>query len=268
MLRWLHKRVRISLQKDRIALVHLTSDRNPAVIKTAILQDDASSCPAEPLMDQLSKTLAQPPWQRSGLEVVLSHHLCRFAWIPAGISLRNAQEEDRFVRLRLAQDNGALPADWAVALSKGNPSQPRIACAIDSKLVKAADAAAHGGGGRVASLQPLVVAAYNSRREAIARRHLWFVTVEPGRCCIARIKDGQWLSLRLRRLFNDSESEVKRLLQQERLLADESDLPEEALICAPGMQGLDLASDDQWSIELPTRMNVAPEAAVALEGYR
>lgn len=268
MLRWLPKRVRVSLQKDRIALVHLTAGGNPSAIKTAVIQDDGCSSPAAPPMHLLSKTLAQPSWEGSRLEIVLSHQLCRFAWIPPGVLLRNAQEEDRFVRLRIAQDNGSLPDGWTIALSRGNPSQPRIACAIDGELVKAADAAAHDGGCRIASLQPLLVAAYNSRRDAIARRHLWFVTIERGRCCIGRIKEGQWRSLRLRRLFNDSESEVKRLLEQERLLADESDLPEETLICAPGMQGLDLARDDQWSIALATRMNVAPEAAVALEGYR
>ncbi|MDP1610454.1 MAG: hypothetical protein Q8K93_09835 [Reyranella sp.] len=273
MSRWRPERIRIALHADRAALVRLDGrqSRSPAVRQLVPFAADARE-PAR-IGEAIGNALSQPEWRHGVIEIVLSHALCKLALIPGGIDVRGRIEEEALSRSCLEEANGDLPTGWRVTVAEAPAHLPRLACAVDGALLDAMDAAAVSSAGRIVSLRPLLVDAYNARRTGMARGRFWFVTVEHERCCLVRIHDGVWQSLRVRRLFDDPETELASLLQQERVLAGEEPAPDGLLLCAPNHPQLRLPVGiaPVPLIELPGRAVPDAEAVdfgMALEGLR
>lgn len=223
--------------------------------------------------EAIGKALSQPEWRHGAIEIVLSLALCKLALVPGGIDVRGRIEEEALYRSCLEEANGELPAGWRVAVAEAPAHLPRLACAIDGALIDALDSAAASSGGRIVSARPLLVDAYNVRRGEMASGRFGLVTVERERCCLARIQDGVWQSLRVRRLFDDPETELASLLRQERVLAGDEPARDGLLLCAPNHPQLRLPPGFA-----PTPLKQSPgnevadidaaEFGMALEGLR
>lgn len=233
MSRWRPERIRLALHADRAALVRLGGRQGRTVAATQLLSFPADAREPAPIGAAIGKALSLPEWRHGAIEVVLSHALCKLALVPGGIDVRGRQEEDALYRSGLEEANGELPAGWRVVVAAAPTHLPRLACAVDGALLDAMDSAAASSGGRIVSLRPLLVDAYNVRRAEMTRGRFGLVTVERERCCLVRIHDGVWQSLRVRRLFDDPETELASLLRQERVLAGEECAPDGLLLCAP-----------------------------------
>ncbi|WP_310451862.1 hypothetical protein [Sulfuritalea sp.] len=221
----------------------------------------------------IGEALSLPEWRHGAIEIVLSHALCKLALVPGGIDVRGRHEEEALYRTSIEEANGELSAGWRVVVAEAPAHLPRLACAIDGALIDALDSAAASSGGRVVSLRPLLVDAYNARRGEMASGRFGFITVERERCCLARIHDGVWQSLRVRRLFDDPETELASLLRQERVQAGEECAPDGLLLCAPNHPQLRLPAGFAPAPLKSALGNPIPdidvtEFGMALEGLR
>lgn len=273
MSRWRPERIRLALHADRAALVRLGGRQRRSIAATQIVSFPVDAREPGRIGEAIGKALSPPEWRHGAIEIVLSHALCKLALVPGGIDVRGRVEEDALYRSCLEEANGELPAGWRVAVAEAPAHLPRLACAIDGALIDALDTAAASSGGRVASLRPLLVDAYNARRAEMARGRFGLVTVERERCCLARIQDGVWQSLRVRRLFDELETELASLLRQERVMAGEQSAPDGLLLCAPNHPQLRLPAGfapaplkHASGIEVPGID--AADFGMALEGLR
>lgn len=273
MSRWRPERIRLALHADRAALVRFGGRQRRTVAATQLVSFPLDARESARIGAAIGEALSLPEWRHGVIEIVLSHALCKLALVPGGIDVRGRVEEDALYRSSIEEANGELPAGWRVAVAEAPAHLPRLACAIDGALIEALDSAAASSGGRVVSLRPLLVDAYNARRAEMASGRFGLVTVERERCCLARIQDGVWQSLRVRRLFDDPETELTSLLRQERVLAGDEPASDGLLLCAPNHPQLRLPAGFAPAPlkELPGRGVTAAEAVdfgMALEGLR
>ncbi|MDP3515142.1 MAG: hypothetical protein Q8S20_20560 [Sulfuritalea sp.] len=273
MSRWRPERIRLALHADRAALVRLGGRQRRSVAATQIVSFPVDAREPGRIGEAIGKALSLPEWRHGAIEIVLSHALCKLALVPGGIDVRGRTEEEALYRSCLEEANGELLAGWRIAVAEAPTHLPRLACAIDGALIDALDSAAASSGGRIVSLRPLLVDAYNARRGEMASGRFGLITVERERCCLARIQDGVWQSLRVRRLFDDPETELASLLRQERVLAGDEPAADGLLLCAPNHPQLRLPAGFAPAPlkELPGRGVTAAEAVdfgMALEGLR
>lgn len=274
MSRWWPERIRIALHADRAALIRLGGRQRHTVVGRTLVPFAGAALDPLQIGGALGDALRQPEWRYGAVEVVFSHVFCKLALIPGGIAVHGRREEDALHRNCIEEANGDLPTSWRIAVADAPAHLTRLACAVDGALLDGLETAVKSSGGKLNSLRPLIVDAYNARRSEIGRRSLWFATIERERCCIARLRSGVWESLRTRRVFTDPETELARLLRQERVrAADEDSAADELLLCAPNHPQLRLAADiaPSHSRKVDRNHRVDVEAAdfgMALEGLQ
>lgn len=233
MSRWRPERIRIGLHADRVVLVRLGGRQRRSVAATQVVSIPVDAREPGQIGEVIGKALNQPEWRRGAIEIVFSHALCKLALVPGGVDVSGRVEEAALYRSCLEEANGELAASWRVVVAEAPAHLPRLVCAIDGALIDALDSSVVSSSGRIVSLRPLLVEAYNARRSEMARGRFVLVTVEQERCCLVRIQDGVWQSLRVRRLFDDPETELASLLRQERVLTGDESATDGLLLCAP-----------------------------------
>jgi hypothetical protein len=125
--------------------------------------------------------------------VVLSNQLVRYAVVPWSEGLDTPEEEDAYVRHHFAKVYGERSRDWELRASEGAPGAPRLASAVDRRLVEEIKAAfPDGGKAKLVSLQPQLMSAFNQWRASIPAEGAWLVLAEPGRACVALHGKSGW----------------------------------------------------------------------------
>lgn len=273
MSRWWREQIRIAIHADRIDLVRLSRGLRPQITQQESVSTTLNApSTSQVLFDQLSATLRHTAWRGARVSVVLSHHWCRLALIPAGIPLRTRGEELRYARARIEEGNGEAVDDWELRLSNEYSDDARVACAVEKTFL---DGLGHAIGRRLVSVQPYLAAAYSVRRLYLGDERVVMMTIEPRRVCIAQVDHGEFRSLRTRRLFSQNVTdEIARLLDQERLLT-EGEVPAKVVLCSALGNENRFAANGGWqvhSVPLPLFDQLAagltPGMAMALEGIR
>lgn len=147
--------------------------------------------------------------------VVVSNHFVRYAVLPWSEALRTPADWLDFARHRFAAIHGAASAEWQIRVSGGERRKARVASAIDAALLDALRST-----GAVASVQPYLMAAFNSRRRSFDGNPAWFVVQEPGRLAVALLAQGEWKLARCRQVPAGWQEALPQLLERERALAD------------------------------------------------
>lgn len=148
--------------------------------------------------------------------VVLSSHFVRYALLPWSGALGSDEEWLALARHSFAATHGGAAEHWNCRVSPADHGEPRLASAIDASLLDALS------GPPVVSVQPYLMSAFNARRRALAGRAGWFVLHEPGRLTLALMRQGQWRSVRTRRVSSDWQQVLPNLLDRETALARET----------------------------------------------
>lgn len=235
---WRPERVRVALHRDRAALVRLPGRMRTRAATALCAFPEGTN--AEQMGSRLAEVFALPEWRGATVEVVLSHALCRLALVPGGINVRGRDEESALFRSCVEEANGELPPGWQVVVAEAPAHRSRPVCAVEGALIAALDSAAAAGGGRIVSVRPLLVDAYNAHHSVLASGRQWLVVAERERACLARLSDGEFVSLRVYRLFSDVAAEVGVLLRKELFLSGDDPAPEAVRLCAPNLPGLRL----------------------------
>jgi hypothetical protein len=110
----------------------------------------------------------------------------RYAVVPWSEGHATPEEEDAYVRHHFAKVYGERARDWELRASEAAPGAPRLASAVDRRLVEELKAIfPKGGKAKLVSLQPELMSRFNEWRGFIPAAGAWLVLAEPDRACIA-----------------------------------------------------------------------------------
>jgi hypothetical protein len=227
--RWWPERLVIGLAPDRVDLLHLCRWPGRSVVDEASLTctpaaGEAPWAAALRTLESALQSTSQPgpsandvvlPAAMSAgasVTVVLSNHFMRYLVLPWQPALTRSNELATLARLRFEQIHGAPVADWTVQLADAGYGAPLMACAVDTGLVAGMNSLMKQHGLRLTSMQGLLMAAYNQRRQVLAQaaaaasaeQPAALALIEPGRLCLALLAGGQWLSVTTRRVGADA----------------------------------------------------------------
>lgn len=242
--------LRVALRPDGLALVRIKKGLRPGVLHKAALSC-ASSVEGQPkwqgAVDKLASVLQEDAWRGANVTAVLSTHFVRYFLIPGNLDMKDKAEEKAFAAHLLAR-TGEDAERWDIRVSLEMPGKGRVACAVEKALLAALEEVARISGGKLVSVAPYLMSAFNSRRGPMAREDAWFIALERDFCIMGRWADGQWRDIKSHRLSGPPEDELPRLLGRESLLSVDDDLPEKVVVFSPENPGLSFRLPPPWRV--------------------
>jgi hypothetical protein len=157
----------------------------------------------------LEKQLVDPVWSDARTRVVVADQWVRYGIVPWVDALSSAAERLAHARELLSGVFGAM-SDWTVSLSEARPGASRLASAMPTALLEALRDSALRHGQKLTSVQPQLIAAYNTWRHALPAA-AWFVTVEEGSLAALRMCGDAIDRVHAVRIGLDWARELKRL---------------------------------------------------------
>lgn len=183
-------------------------------------------------LDALSRLNVSDRARQCEVAIVLSNHFVRYAILPWTPALKADADWVAYARHTLAATYGAQAADWEVRLCSNGHRKARIACGVETALIRAVSDAALESGVRLASIQPYLAVVFNRLRDTFERDEAWLAVQEAGRLTLC-VMGGQGLSaVRSRRTHGEGLMALGRLLAREGLFRESSEAPKRVVVCA------------------------------------
>jgi hypothetical protein len=195
---WLRPSRRIGVSPDRLVVAR---KRHRWTTKVEATTYPVSGDPAAALADL--KTDGR-------ITLTLSSHLVRYCVVPSSPALRRADDWQAYAAHLFGSTYGAAATGWHIRVATGPARGARLASAVDRGLVEALRSTPG-----VASIQPYLMSAFNTRRRLIGNECAWFVLHEPGRLTYALVAKGEWRLIRRRRVGDDWQVHLPPFLDRE-----------------------------------------------------
>lgn len=213
MSRWSAERLRIGLAPDRVDLARLRFGlrREPARQHSVACTPKAGEAAWQAALGAMDEALAGFGARGGPVAVVLSNHWVRYLVLPWQHDVTSAAELRQLARLRFEHTFGTAVAHWEIRICDSGYGRPYVACAVDAALIAELRARLAKHGLRLASLQPLLMAAYNDVRREL-RGSTALAIVEPGRVCLSLMNQERWLDVSSRRVGDDPAAVVEQEL--------------------------------------------------------
>jgi hypothetical protein len=165
----------------------------------------------EQALDTLQAALEETTWHRAAGRLIVADHWARYAIVPWSDALTDQDERIQHARFCLAKTYGDVVSQWTVTLNESAPGTAQVVCAIPSVLLAKIQDLTEMRGLRVRSVQPQLIASFNSWRSRLAKGGGWFVTLEEESLAAAHFTDSGWDRVHSVRIGNDWETELRRL---------------------------------------------------------
>lgn len=261
------------LSRDRIHIAlcpgRLTGLRFGGMIRPRVLEKRSNECdpgygpqPWHGALHALQGVSESLKSEAVDVTVIVSNHFVRFALVPWSDELRDTEDELAMARYCFTKIYGERANGWAVRLSEDAPGAARLASAVDKELVDAIVGCFKPGGRvRLVSIQPYLMAAFNTWRSKIAAGEAWFLLLEPGRACLALIRDGKWVAIRNTKADIADVQSLLDLLERERNVTETTSGSGNVLVYCAENPRIDLPRTNGWSftnLVLPARAGFAP----------
>jgi hypothetical protein len=225
--------VRIFVAPKRIVLVRMKRGMRPVVIaERSIIVDTRETHRWESALDTLDVCFRDPLWHGANARLIIADHWARYSTVPWTDAISGETERIAHARLCMANTFGDLVSQWTVTVSESAPGSLQVACGIPNGLLSQIRLLSESVGLRIQSIQPYLVASFNSWREKMPSEGAWFVTLDEGSLAAAHFTNTQWDCVRSVRIGDDWETELKRLQTFGRL-ARTSDAPSRVFVDAP-----------------------------------
>lgn len=179
--------------------------------------DAARGDPWTAPLEALAAKLGEAPWSGAPTRIVIGDHWARYAIVPWTAALNSSEERLVHGRQLLASAYGEAVASWDVRVSEAPPGTTRVACAVPAELVAALRAVCTAHGASLLSLQPQLIAAYETWRPSLPPSNAWFVSVEQGSMAAARLGRNGWDRVHVVRIGAEWLRELRRLQTFSRL---------------------------------------------------
>jgi hypothetical protein len=178
----------VYLAQRRVCLVRMRRGIRPT-LAAEVQQADAHATPGwEGAIALLERHLLEPTWSDARLRVVVADQWVRYTVVPWSDALTSTSEQLGHARELMGGIFGTEMGDWTVSLSQAPPGASRLASAMPTALLEALRESALRHGQKLASVQPQLIAAYNTWRHVLpADAAAWFVTVEEGSLAALRL---------------------------------------------------------------------------------
>jgi len=211
----------------------------------AVPQGVADLASGGPVLDLLAERLKDSRWHGAMTRILVSNVLVRYAVIPAGSQLLEAEDEVALARLKFQQVHGGALADWEVRLGGLLSGKDQVAAAFERVWLDRLRAILGAARLRVRSIEPLLMRAFNRSRGRIKGSSFWFAHAEPDLLMLARVQDGNWVSLTGTQLQSPLARVLPAQVREARLLEGGSDSPRRIYLCAHGLDcdGIDPGAD-------------------------
>jgi len=161
--------------------------------------------------------------------VIVSSSFARYALAPFSSALVGRASNEALAAQVFRHTYGEQAMAWTCRVAPAPPGKKRLACALDSGFVDAVELAARNCGVALATIEPIVVAAFNSARRSLPTS-CWFAVVETGRLVLGLLADGEWAHIAAERSVGPWESALARMLARESLVVA-TDFPNGAPSC-------------------------------------
>jgi hypothetical protein len=211
-------RLYVSLEPESVAVCRVRGFVKNILIKKDLIGCDPSygSAPWDGAIEALKKHLESLKAERLKVTVVLSNRLVRYALVPFDAALSGPEEQLALARFHFTRIYGERAKTWDLRLSEGAAGRARIASGVDEGLLKALRACFPSDARpRLVSVQPYLMAAFNSWKKHIGKDGAWLVLLERERACFALASPAGWHSVQSLRV--QAGQDVFVLLEREGL---------------------------------------------------
>ena len=211
--------LRIGLGSKWLALAGYGRGLRPSLTHKEIVAVESTEDSAswQAAVDALPAALASIGRRRTDVTVILSNHFVRYMLLPWTAALKTESEWLALARHRFSSVHGPTAEDWVIRIAETGRKEPRIASAIDRRLLASLEQSVSGRASLV-SVQPYLMAAFNRLRSMIGEASCWLVVEEPGRLTLALIEHGVWRAIRSRRKDEFWRMTLSEILERESAL--------------------------------------------------
>lgn len=266
---WFRDEHRIVLYQDQVVLVSVRREFTHRGMKRHVRDKQVLACNATaggmPWDDALRVLEAALPGRvprNSHATVIVANQFMRYALIPWNEALSDEREEMIFARHSFKEIYGSDADSWELRINRGNAGVAQLACAVDARLLEALRGLFGRLGVRLRSIQPHLMAAYNSCRAIMRDRSAWLVLVERNNLCFALLQEGQWSWVRSVRVDVRWRESMPFFLEREAFLANNGTDTDEVFLWVPDRHGEALPPGNRWRfryLQPPAMPSLVPE---------
>jgi len=205
--------IAILLTPRRLALVRRARGIRPRVVaSTELAFPPGAFGDVGPALGRLADVLTDPAWHRAAARVIVADHpWARYGIVPPAPSTLDADGRLAHARCVLGDAHGKVVAEWAVTLADTPPGHPSVACAMPANLRSGLEEILARARLELLSLQPQLIASFNTWRSRLPADHAWFVSVDEAALAAVHLSDGAWDRVHMARLSHDWLLELERL---------------------------------------------------------
>ena len=235
---------------------------------------------------KLNSSVAQPKWQSAISEldglfsqlklskntpvtIVLSSDFVRYLMLPAQPIAMSYAEKTAYANAAFHEVYGMAVNDWHIKCHDAAPHESTIAVAVDAQLITALNQLAVKYQLKLNSVQPYVMAAFNSLIKQTAQTNGYLVLTENSKLLLLQLQKGACQQLRTVAISHaedgDWQADLNRAIQRELVLND--NLPEankQLLIYAPAQKNQTLNKLDGWQTKRVGRNSLLSDARYAM----
>jgi hypothetical protein len=258
--------IRIALCPDKVVLVRMARGWHPRIADKRVVPCDAADtgeAPWQPAVAALKEALPAFAKSRADAVAIISNGFVHYTLVPWSDQLVGEDEEQAYVRHQFARIHGDRSARWAFRASADAADAPRVASAVDQRLLDALETTARERKLRLGSIQPYLMSAVNQWRQSFKGLTGWFALVEGGRLCLALFHRDRWHTLRIAKLGADWTRELALILDREQHLVDLPGIRKEVFLFAPEETELAMPTEGGWSVRrlvLPQQPGFSPRS--------
>lgn len=247
------RELRVGVFPDRVTLLPARRRLSWNGLSRVVDEPHGVSCdgateesPWHAALQALEVALPEFSGHRTAATVILSNHFMRYTLLPWSDKLSSAEEELAFARHCFTRIYGPHAESWALRLSPESGTAPRLASAVDVELIDGLRGVFGAAGIPLKSIQPHLMAAYNSFRGGLGRHDAWLAVLEQGNLCLALLRRARWMRIRKLRIGGAAYAELPLILEREAYLADELEVPHEVYLWDPEAGGAALPDSPPW----------------------
>ena len=198
MLPSLHNKLIVTLDPAHITIFQRRLGwRNEACKVDVIAMNAAEAVAAwQAPVSALHNWLKQHQLRLSRVDYIISDRFVRYLVLPWSDALRNKAEINAFARIQFETYFGESPDHWSIKSDFEGYGEAGISCAVPKDLLQALSTFEEKKI-RVSSIQPRWIYVFKGMRGRIPKRdNALLMSLEPGQCVLATLKNGVWQSIR------------------------------------------------------------------------